>query len=366
VLYTNFTFQDFSHGTEDSRLWYDHMPGDIRIRDIPDSPSLSACISSLTTNPSSITPTELDVLAAHLANGHTDAVQKEIWLRCSEQASRLFSQHLTANGSRTIRMRAQRLHYYILTLMAEKTPIRGDLVESETLLDVTKPWDYMPHPTGVWWLSCDKENVHWRGPDGADRHDTLGLPTQLDPLDDAWICIGSIYSQGCTISNGITHQHIPHDAPLVLVWRDASGALYGIDHCAAIWRLDPREQIARLPCTQVHFARINGGKLYALDNGQFGAICIYDIATHNVKIQSTLPVWVANDIAFTPSHFYLIDKQQGYIFKFNRQWEFEEKILAFGRGYGRLLDPVSIRFIDGNRLQVISWLNGKLTILSVF
>lgn len=365
VSQRSISFDVFCSSTEDSIQWYDWLPGDVRVEHIPSAPSLAESISRLMQASQTATGDVLDIIAAHCLNGLDNNISSDQWRVCSEQSSRIMAANLTASGSRSLRMRAQRLHYYIQDQIAEKTPIRAnDLLQHESIMGVTKPWDFLSHASGIWSISCDTTNIHHRDNQGVLHHYTRGLPTQLDGLNEDFVCIGSLYSNGCTITNGHIWREISHTAPVLLIWETSDGC-YFVDYLAAIWQETPRQKIAQLPCAQLHFSRYHNGKLYGLNNGEFGCIWIYDMHTGNITHQSVMPVWVANDVAFADPYFYLIDKQQGYVFKFDQNWIFKEKVLAFGRGQGRLLDPVSIRVVD-NSLHVISWINAKHTTLKLF
>ena len=54
------------------------------------------------------------------------------------------------------------------------------------------------------------------------------------------------------------------------------------------------------------------------------------------------PVYLVNDICLANNFFYIVDKQQGFVFKYDKNFKFISKSLHFGVGKGCLYDPISI------------------------
>ena len=73
----------------------------------------------------------------------------------------LMSTNLNVEGSRLIRMRAQRLNYYLQCLLSSSANYSDEQVEvyEETLLG-NKPWDQIIYKGARWWITSDKENIH--------------------------------------------------------------------------------------------------------------------------------------------------------------------------------------------------------------
>ena len=65
------------------------------------------------------------------------------------------------------------------------------------------------------------------------------------------------------------------------------------------------------------------------------------------------------------SSFYLIDKMQGHIFKFDYCFNYMDKRMYFGKSPSRLYDPIAIRNVD-NKLYVLSWLTGNMVAVPLF
>jgi hypothetical protein len=115
----------------------------------------------------------------------------------------------------------------------------------------------------------------------------------------------------------------------------------------------------------VHFARLFGDALYCMDNADFGHVTRLDLGSGEAMRLSTAPVQVCNDLVEIGDVLYLIDKQQGSVFKFSKDFDYIGRRLTFGRGASQLVDPVSLRAMDG-KLRVVSWLTGRLTCLVAF
>lgn len=359
-------YPDFSNAAKDSLTWYDLLPGDtIYIDDIPDSrpiPSLAHCLLH---EPAEVAAPTLDVLAARLLNGEGDGVDFTEWPALSIRLSQWMSRNLSARGSRSFRMRAQRLHYAIQSLVDRSDdPEMTQLVLQEETLPGNKPWDQLTHAGARWWISSDDLNVHCRTADEQVRDWRLGMPTQVDCLADGRLAFGTLYTNGAWLTDGARWAPLTHRRPVILVFSHAQN-LYFLDHDGHVLSAQHGALIVRIPCPQIHFARCFDHMLYCMDNGDFGHITICDLRSGRSVRQPTWPVMVCNDLTVTPSHFYLIDKQQGSVFKFDREWRYIRRALKFGRGPGRLLDPVSIRH-EGDHLEVLSWLSARLTSIELF
>ena len=358
------SFEAFTNAAPDSLYWYDRLPGDgFSVCAIPQSPSIEHLRDALlaTSEPSTA---DIDLLAAFLLGHEHIPAQHERWKALTQHLSRCMAAQLTSDGNRPLRMRTQRLHYYIEALIADAPSVQDhQCFVGERNLEAMKPWDYVEHRGCEWWISSGSPNIYC---DNGRQllHWNLGLPTQLDPLPDGRLCAGSIYSNGASIHERGQWVTLNHDQPVPLVfWHNAR--LYFIDHLGNLWCDEPRQFIARVPCKQVHFARYFEGTIYCLDNSDYGHITSFNVDRMVSVRHAVLPVQVCNDLAIVGQHCYLIDKQQGSVFKFDRTFRFLEQRLHFGRGQARLLDPVSIR-LNGDQLDVVSWLSQKLTRLRVF
>lgn len=358
------TFERFSNAEQDSLHWYDLLPGDgITICEMPHAPSIDQLRDELL-SAEVMQANNIDLLAAQLLGLPSPLCSPARWKALAQRISRTMAEQLTSCGNRALRMRAQRLNYYIEALIAAP-PSKQDRqsVAVEQMLQGIKPWDYVEHMGSTWWVSSGSPNIY-RKDQSTQQQWTLGLPTQLDPLSIDRLAAGSIYSNGAYIYCDGHWSNLAHDAPIPLVFEHNS-ELFFLDHYGQVWRDQPRQRIGHVAREQVHFARHFNGLIYCLDNSDYGHITTFDIASRHAERHSVQPVQVCNDLFVTEGHCYLIDKQQGSVFKFDRNFRFLERRLQFGRQDTQLLDPVSIR-ITGKHLQVVSWLSQKLTQLHVF
>ncbi len=358
-------YRDFAAGQTDPLIWYDLLPGDpVRITGIPDGCSGAELGDALLAAAQPDDALLLDLLTARLLNDTDDLARYPHWRELATRLSRLMCGQLARGGARPLRMRAQRLNYCIQSLLDRARPHAGEPPGlTETPLAGSKPWDCVMHQGARWWLTSDERNVHREDSSGTTSW-RCGLPTQLDPLSDGRLSIGSIYTPGAHLTDGRQWTELKHDQPVPLVF-EHDGVLCFLDHAGTVWRDSPRVVLWRTPCSQVHFARLIEGVLYCLDNADFGHLTCCDIDSGAITRHGIDPVQVCNDIAMADGYLYLIDKQQGSVFKFSRDFRFVARALRFGRGPGELLDPVGLRF-QGGKLCVVSWLSGRLTELMPF
>lgn len=366
----NIDFAEFSRSDENPLNWYDFLVDHLHVSDIPHQPSpgeMAEAVMAALPDPSF---RDLDMLAALLINGECRDVGARRWFDLFEAVSRLMASHLTPSGHRPLRMRCQRLAYCIqLRCSADEgfspAPVPAH-VEREFILDGHKAWDYLHGEGGAWWISSEQLNVHNLPVQGSRRDWRLGLPTQIDELGNGELFVGSFYTPG-----GFMHavgkpewRAVSHERPIVTAWRVGANLAFldmdGLLHQGEVGK--PSVPIGR---PHVHFARVFDDVLYAIDNSDVARITQLDLKTLESRRLDISPVLVCNDIALCGDAFYLIDKQQGHVFKFDRDFRYVSKALFFGAGPGQLLDPVSIR-AQGGLLNIVSWINSKVTVLRPF
>ena len=357
------SYREFVMGDLNSLTWYDlGVCRTVEIAGVPDLPyPLHFNLSKMNAE---TFRAQAQALSAQLLTG---AITPELAVlkRLAFQTSTVMSRELCTTGDRALRMWAQRLNYALQPLITEAEP-EADLPTNshEEVLDGQKPWDALRTDDALWWISSDPENLHCRTKDDVFGF-SLDMPTQIDRINgDGTLCIGSLYSNGATLVCGEQRWNVAHDAPVLLVF-DWAGQRNMLDGSARIWNVETRKLVYEAPCQQVHFARNFGHVSYLMNNGDFGHITLLNMETGETTRQPVLPVQVCNDIAVTENTFYLIDKQQGSIFAFDREWKFRDKRLSFGFGKGQLSDPVSLRETK-NGLACVSWLSNKLTEISLF
>ncbi|PZU52870.1 MAG: hypothetical protein DI561_11170 [Thauera sp.] len=358
-------FTQIAGAETDPLTWYDRLPGDdVRVSGIPDGEDCAQLLDALLARPQPDDVRRIDLLTARLLDSPPSVSDERPWRELAARLSALMCRQLAAGGDRALRMRAQRLNYCIQACVDRS---HGDDAASVALDELTlsgsKPWDCIERDGERWWLTSDRENVHRDGRRGRASF-TRGLPTQLDMLPDGRLSIGSIYTDGAWLTDGDDWLHIDHARPVVMAF-EHSGELHILDNGGTVWRWPSRSPVLQAPCRQLHFARLFGTTLYCLDNCDFGHVTRLDLASGQAARVATAPVQVCNDIVEADDVVYLIDKQQGSVFKFTRDFEYIERRLAFGRAPRHLLDPVSLRLSDG-KLRVVSWLTGRLTSLSTF
>lgn len=358
------TYQDFINLELNPLTWYDHLPGEGNcIVGLPYSENPGGLAEELF-GEDSFTIEKIDLLSASLLNTENIQGCENIFEKLSFKLSRLMSENLTASGSRILRMKSQRLVYYIQALLdRDKNPPGIDLVLEESFCAGMKPWDYLKISNQTWWISSGSPNIHFSNT-FEDKFLTLDLPTQIDSLNSNEIVFGSIYTPGATIFKNGQFGHFSHDKPVVTVF-DHDGSRYFLDHFSGISKVGEKNKILQVPCAQTHFSRYFAPYLYLMDNGDFGHITRVDMRSLVSERISVLPVQVCNDMALHNDCFFLIDKQQGSVFKFSSDWKYQSRALKFGKDFGCLQDPVSIRAIDGE-LLIVSWLTAKLTRMKTF
>lgn len=360
---TVLSFPEFTSGKLDSLSWYD-LGADSRLQ-ITDCPGLPAPMErDLSTLSDQDFLSQVQVLSALFLNGSLTPDHSTL-RTLAFQTSQVMSRELTGTGNRALRMWAQRLNYALQPLIcAAEPPADLAALVSETVLPGTKPWDALQRDNELIWISSDPTNLHIQNAD-ARTSLTLDLPTQIDVLSDGSLSIGSLYAPGCTILHPDGRsERVRHDAPVLLVF-DWAGGRFMLDKNACVTELASRRIVSRAPCRQVHFARFFDGVLYLLNNGDFGHVTLLHMADGQSVRQPTLPVQVCNDILVTDASIYMIDKQQGHVFAFDRDWRFRARELSFGNGRGQLSDPVSLRR-SSSGMSCVSWLSGKYTELTLF
>ncbi|MCT4626534.1 hypothetical protein [Halodesulfovibrio sp.] len=360
------SYTDFVDGAQNSLTWYDIMPGDaVQISGDPDPRTAAQVAAELLSSGNLEQEEQIDLIALKIMNGCASIPEFENWAELAFRMSEVMSNHLTPSGKRSIRMRAQRLNFYLQMIIDRDLPASlTEGVVAETILKGNKPWDYMQCADGFWWVTSDDKNVHYRANDGTEQHWRLGLPTQIDIQHDGRVAVGSFYTPGAWLGDGGEWEFLEHEQPVILVFA-YKGKTFFLDYTGKLWEEESRRLVAQDIVPQVHFARYFDGVIYVIDNNKFGCVTSFSLDTERVEHHSVLPVLVCNDLVACESGFYLIDKQQGSVFKFDTNWNYKERMLRFGVERGCLQDPVALRLYD-DHLYVVSWLTAHLTELKKF
>ena len=328
----------------------------------------------------SIAPGQLDAFTA-LVLTHGKKLAKSSWVSdLAEHCAHGFCELLTSETERPQRMRLTRLSM----LLRELQDTDADTQHiSESIITSKNPWDSLASgtdPSDYWAISCDHDNVRLMHDQRMVWSQRLGLPTQLDALQNS-IWIGSHYSNGGHIVLGhaaepqaVTVLHVEHSQPLVLAFAHAIQHM-ALDSMGTLWKLefDASEnkawlgkKIAQLPIRFVHRARFIEGCLYAFDWARpYSGVCVH---LHSLEATSidTGSVMVCNDVCKVGNALFAVCKLQGQVFKLNTDWKTIETRLGAGSAPGRLYDPIMVRPDGQGHLDVLNWFSGKLTRLAVF
>lgn len=281
--------------------------------------------------------------------------------------SLLYSSALFDENKREIRMWLQYANYCLRDL------IERDVLElhsSEKRLNFNCPWDILYREDYHFLICSEKYNfISFKKNELKDKH-SLGLPTQTDFFHTTEISIGSYYTNG-----GYTYDYqnevikfIDHVAPIVLIFLH-NQATFFIDFYGKIFILNNNNKYEFFDLkTLVCRARYIKGSLYISNWKLPFNIISFDIDNEIFSIIK-VPTIITNDIINLKNSFYLIDKQQGNVFKTDDDFNLMEKKLSFGKGFGKLIDPISIRIAEnhvGTNLIILNWICSRLVSLNMF
>jgi hypothetical protein len=267
-------------------------------------------------------------------------------------------------SNRPLRMRLVHLNFAILTVLDAGI---STWEAEDFVLPFRAPWDFLRMPHVTVWITSDDDNVIIQL--GETSHIMrLGLPTQVDALDECSISIGTVYDNGLWLWDGFEAQHVAHARPLLVAWQhDGNG--YVIDSEGFIFALSEKRivgaQVAVVPINQISKCRKIENKLFLFDWTDAFVFSVVDLADYSCKLIAVPEVAVVNDVVQVGAFFYLADKLQGMVFKYDVNFIFCGKALAFGCKHGQLIDPISLRYDEG-MLCVLSWITHKVTRLPVF
>jgi len=281
--------------------------------------------------------------------------------------SLLYSSALFDENKREIRMWLQYANYCLRDL------IERDVIElhsSEKRLNFNCPWDIL-YREDYHFLICSEKSsfISFKKNELNDKH-SLGLPTQTDFFHASEISIGSYYTNG-----GYTYDYqnkvikfIDHVAPIVLIFSHNQTTFF-IDFYGKIFILsnDTKHEFFDLK-TMVCRARYIKGSLYISNWKLPFNIILFDV-DKEISSKVKVPTILTNDMIEFKNNFYLIDKQQGNVFKTNNNFNLMDKKLSFGKGLGKLIDPISIRIAEnheGANLIILNWVCSRLVSLDMF
>lgn len=299
-------------------------------------------------------------LLAHRAAPLPDGLD---WQGLADACTRSYARQLQPDGRRALRMRLGRVNFMLRALLDLE---RADdaAILTERRLEQRFPWDWLPLPEGELVAASQELNLHYMRAGQTPVAMRLGLPTQLDALADGRVAIGSCYSDGWQAWGGKAPEVFTRPRPVVLVF-EQDGERYELDADGAVRRSGNTEMWAQMPLRAVWRARRLGSRVVAADWGEAGSLAVLDLDTWRCGKIGTGPVLITNDICELDGRYYLIDKMQGRVFAFDLDFSPLGARMHFGKGYGKLYDPISIRVHQGN-LHVLSWITSSLVTIRPF
>ena len=302
----------------------------------------------------------LDALIAYLANNRDLIKPEERWRELADAASLAYARLLKGRANRELRMRLQQLNYFIRDLLDRDCRVT---FVSEKSLAVNSPWDWLNTSEAEFLITSEDKNVQISR-NGRIEFLRCGFPTQIDMLPNKQVGIGSIFSNGGYLLRDQDPEWIAHHSPIVLFFA-FEDSIHFVDYGGFIVRLKDRVVLHQLNVSEVSRARVINGNLFAFDWTKPNAMIVYEMENSMEREISLNEVLLGNDICAFNENFYVIDKQQGHVFKYDSQLQYIEKRLCFGKGMGRLFDPITIRFYEG-LLYILNWISRKIVVLEPF
>ncbi len=352
ILEKDFLAEDF-----DSLTFYDLLPtDDVKISHQEGKEPVSRLAANLMqTNIKDLKIKDLDDLAIGLINGCNSFNEFSDWHALADKMAIQYSELLLNEEARELRMKLSRINYFIRALLDKNIEVQA---VDEWFIQAKGPWDFIRQNGKLFWIDCEESSLKVESTEGTSSY-ICGLPTQIDRLTGTEIGIGSHYSNGGWLLNGTGLKEISHTKPIVtfFVWKgatcylDVDGLIFEKDK-GVVDKID-------LPFTMIHKCRFFEDRLVFFDWSQPKKGYIYHLDTKKGESLDLEAVIVCNDICFHSGFYYLIDKEQGHLFKYDPEFKLIAKESGLGRGKGKLYDPISIRPVDGE-LQVLNWFSGKV------
>lgn len=350
----------------DPITFYDILPSDV---DVSSAPSIrqqwNRLLNVLISSTFDTTDQEsLDVLTEILLNGRWDDLSQQQIRDLADHFSTLYV-HALSGKSPNVRkkMSIQRLNFFLRNLLVPLDFVETD--SSEHSLPYPCPWD---------WAQSDDQEIFVvsRTPNviicksGNETCLDLGLPTQVDFLHDGIFSIGSYYSDGLYTVRDKAAEFVPHNAPALLLFSIEGNPCF-IDCHGQVIDLDSRKLISMAPTRNVSRVRRFGNQLFVMDWTVASRIHVMDLEDQTWRSCQTPGVFLSNDLLKLRDDIFVIDKQQGHIFKFDSSFQFIEKRCHLGRGPGMLFDPIAIHAsADQSRLEVMNWVPGNIVSVPAF
>ena len=304
----------------------------------------------------------LDDFQNALLNGAVGQFEKSELLSLADQLALQYVEALANEQCpRRKRMSIQRLNYFLRAILDRDVPIYAG--SSVKKLGRKCPWDWIERGAESVYVTSEEQNVVYRTGKGEESHFRLGLPTQVDDIDGYSYSVGSTYSPGYYCLNACGVTHIPHDRP-VLIGFEVDGVRMFLDADGNIVEQTSGECSVRLGISPVSKARVAAGFLYIMSWVRASLLYQVDLSTWEIHQIHLADMFLVNDIMLMGNKYYLIDKEQGNLFEYDTTFSLNRRLLGFGRGAGRLFDPIAVRgSLTGCCVDILNWVPG--TIVSV-
>lgn len=276
------------------------------------------------------------------------------YIELANKLSSLYIDLLSSNN-RKIRMKVQLLNYCLREHIDAALEAPEDFHKTQAFY----PWDFLVGDGFELVVDSGRsQNVHFLQKE-QERSYKADLPTQVDFLDKTTISIGSYYSREhsffCCKTGSITKKI--YDEPVVLSFF-FKGALFNIKRSGNI--VDENNALfAKIPGSDINRARFFGANLYTMSWQDASKVHVYSMESKTHKDIMLDNVYIPNDLLKHEGMYYIVDKEQGSVFKYDESFKYLEKRHFFRKSQGGIADPVSIRYKDGKFL-VLNWLNATV------
>lgn len=343
----------------DALSFYDILPTDgVSLLDAPILRPVTQILGSLCVADADVAETLLDEAVLALLGARV--IDATLANAAARHLSHLYAKLLSGGKrDRARRMKLQQLNFFLRDLIdrnatssAMSMPVAGG-----------SPWDWLVCPRGEITIFSGTNGLRWTF-DGIEGSADVGYPSQLDLIDEARISVGSIFSPGASIFQDGQVIRIAYPTPIVLVF-EQEGEDWAVCYNGDVLTLVDGHVLFKLGVQQVDRVRLIDGQLLIADWAAPGVISICDLASGQQRCIDVDPIILLNDICRVGDRYYAICKQQGRVFAFDASFGFVEERLSFGRGPGRLFDPITLRCYDGE-LHVLNWVTATRVSLPIF
>lgn len=315
--------------------------------------------------------TKFDYLQAGIFNliSNNISLPKEVdWSLFLKFLNNYYVKMFKIANSKSIRKSAQRLNFFIQYGLNQNKTGHHDIVNHKKL-EQQFCWDYiivdkLDGSKSEYYISSEKEkNFHFLNSNKEIISYKAGLPTQLDIGLNNILYIGSCYSNGFWSWDGYSLKYNNYKFPVLLAFQNKDEDFYFFNAKGELFKNN--HKVFKSPIKYPGKARYYKNKIYITDWLRSGYIYCLNLDAIKGNWIPLSGVYLVNDICFANKYFYIVDKQQGYVLKYDKNFKFISKSLNFGVGKGRLYDPISIRFYN-ETLIITSWITGEYNQIKVF